>query len=284
MVRSMSFCLRYARLAVLTALVAGLMQMLAAFLRLGFLVSFLAHPVISGFTSGAAIIIGLSQVKYLLGFSIPKSEFAHATISNIFQHIEKTKPPTLLLGLASILFLLGCKHLAARKKRLGRLKALGPLLCCMITTLLIGTVKPFHSDTSARHDQVDHVEDIPSGLFPITIPGLGNKFSSEDWKPYSWSDDMSRVLPTAISATAIGYMESIAISRSLAAKNGYQICPTQEMFALGLSNVVGSMFSCYPVAGSFSRWDDCSVKGHCGAIQIHGVLHHSILFILSSLI
>merc|ERR1719329_1065362 len=75
----------YAEMAILVSFTVGVLQIGASILRLGFIVSFLGHPVTSGFTSGAAIIIGLSQVKYMLGYDIPKSQFVHTTLYNIAQ-------------------------------------------------------------------------------------------------------------------------------------------------------------------------------------------------------
>jgi sulfate transporter 4 len=225
----------YANLAILTALCVGVMQIAARFLKLGFLVSFLGHPVISGFTSGAAIIIGLSQVKYVLGYSVAKSEFVHETVANLVESVDKTKPVTLCLGLACIFFLFANKAIAQRVRRLSRIGALGPLIACLLTSLLVWLVSPLRDKF-----EVDHVEFIPSGVMPISF---GN-----------WNlSHISQILPTAVSATLIGYMESIAIGKSLATQNGYEIEAGQELFALGISNVVGSMFSCYPVTGSFSR-------------------------------
>merc|ERR1719453_2706668 len=81
----------YAELAFLVSLAVGVMQFVGSILKLGFMVSFLGHQVTSGFTSGAAIIIGLSQVKYWLGFKIAKSQFVYVTVGEMFKNIEKTK-------------------------------------------------------------------------------------------------------------------------------------------------------------------------------------------------
>lgn len=91
----------YAQLAFLTSFLMGLFQIAAGFLRLGFLVSFLAHPVISGFTSAAAIIIGLSQLQYFMGFKIPKSQYIYEVLIHLFKKIDQTKWQQVPLGLAS---------------------------------------------------------------------------------------------------------------------------------------------------------------------------------------
>merc|ERR1719472_123393 len=96
----------YAELAFLVSLAVGVMQFVGSILKLGFMVSFLGHPVTSGFTSGAAIIIGLSQVKYWLGFKLKKSQYVYVTVVEIFKGIGegKTKFMPLLFGLVWLAF------------------------------------------------------------------------------------------------------------------------------------------------------------------------------------
>eukprot|EP00933_Yihiella_yeosuensis_P006064 TRINITY_DN11070_c1_g3_i1.p1 TRINITY_DN11070_c1_g3~~TRINITY_DN11070_c1_g3_i1.p1 ORF type:complete len:878 (+),score=151.23 TRINITY_DN11070_c1_g3_i1:168-2801(+) len=244
----------YAKLAMLTAAVVGVMQISAMVLRLGFLVSFLGHPVTSGFTSGAAIIIGLSQVKYMLGVEIVKSEFVYVTLGSIFGKLHETRCMTLLLGLSSLAFLILSKK-ASQSQKYPRLRHLGPvapLICCVAATLLIWLCEPLRK----RFD-VKFVGTIPDGIFPVSVKG--------------WDlSDIAKVLPTALSACLIGYMESIAIGKQLAAKHGYEIDAGQELLALGMANLVGAMFSCYPVTGSFSR---SAVNNATGAMtQFSGVV------------
>jgi len=81
----------YAELAFLAAFLVGIFQIAAGFLQLGFLVSFLAHPVVSGFTSGAAITIGLSQIQYILGYKIAKSPYVYTTLANVFKDIDQVR-------------------------------------------------------------------------------------------------------------------------------------------------------------------------------------------------
>jgi len=225
----------YVKLAILTAMLVGVLQIAAMILRLGFLVSFLGHPVTSGFTSGAAIIIGFSQLKYMFGLDIEKSEYIYVTVREYAVHITKTNWITFALGVASFLFLIAAKKASKKWSRLTFLAPMAPLLCCLVGTLLLWLCKPLRTEY-----EVAIVKEIPSGLMP--------------WSLGAWTaSDIPKVFPTALSATLIGYMESIAIGKNLAAKHGYDLEAGQELFALGLSNLVGAMFSCYPVTGSFSR-------------------------------
>jgi len=247
----------YAALTFVTAAVVGLLQIVGSILKLGFLVHFLGHPVTSGFTSGAAIIIGLSQVKYMFGYNVPKSQFIYDTIGNLLQNINQTNGYSLVLGVCWLLFLICNKKMAQKYKRLSFMAPLGPLVSCAVGTLLIWLVKPLREEM-----KVKYVGNVPSGLMPFSVT--------------KWDFEViPRVLPTAVSACLIGYMESIAIGKNLAAKHGYEIEAGQEMFALGVSNFIGAMFSCYPVTGSFSR---SAVNNSTGArSQLSGLITSAIM-------
>mmetsp|Transcript_33713 Transcript_33713/g.62348 ORF Transcript_33713/g.62348 Transcript_33713/m.62348 type:complete len:897 (+) Transcript_33713:107-2797(+) len=249
---------QYAQLAFLTSAAVGVMQLLASVLKLGFLVSFLGHPVTSGFTSGAAVIIGLSQLKYMLGFDVPKSQFVYETIGNTVEDIAKTKPMTLCLGIAWLAFLIVNKTLSRKYKKLSLMGPLGPLISCAVGTLLIWLCKPLREEFN-----ISYVKEVPKGMIPFSLLDL----------PF---ESFPNILPTALTACLIGYMESIAIGKNLAAKHGYEIEPGQELFALGMSNLVGSFFSCYPVTGSFSR---SAVNNSTGALtQLSGFITSIVMF------
>jgi len=235
----------YAELAFMTSFLVGVIQFGAGLLRLGFLVSFLAHPVVSGFTSGAAIIIGLSQIQYIMGYKIPKSQFVYETLENLFKDIDKIDKVTFLMGMTWWFLLVVARQLAMKfPKRLGWLRPCGPLIVCVLAIMISANWDTFNGctfavcDGSKKNDLI--VGGIPSGFPAFTGASL------------KW-DKVGQVLPTALQASLIGFMESIAIAKSLAAKHQYTILPTQELLALGLSNGLGSLFSCYPTTGSFSR-------------------------------
>lgn len=249
----------YAELAFLVSFAVGIMQIVGSILKLGFLVSFLGHPVTSGFTSGAAIIIGLSQVKYWLAFKIEKSQFVYITIAEMVKNIGKTKFMPLILGLAWFAFLYGTKKISAKYKKLKLLGPMGPLISCVVGILMVWLIKPLSEDYN-----VGYVGEVPSGIFPVSITKLNFGLLPD-------------ILPTAVSATLIGYMESVAIGKNLAAKHGYEIDAGQEMLALGISNVVGGCFSCYPVTGSFSRSAVMNATG--GLTQLGGIISAIIMLL-----
>ena len=125
-------------------------------------------------------------------------------------------------------------------KKLRMLGPMAPLLMCTVGTILSRQVPRLHDEYD-----IHYVGDVLSGF-----PGFS-------W-PLINLADFYKVLPTALSVSLIGYMESVAIGKSLAAANGYEIDPGQEMLALGVTNIVGSGLSCYPTTGSFSRPRSCS--------------------------
>jgi sulfate transporter 4 len=228
----------YAKLAFLLSFLVGFIQLGAGVLRAGYLVSFLSHPVVSGFTSGAAVIIGLSQVKYILGYDVPKSQYIYVSLENIFGNIKDIKPVNFVLGMAWLLILIGFKKGSARypKNRfLKTMKTLGPLTMCVLNIGLMYAAPALKE----KHD-VKVVGVVPGGLDGI-------------WSGDFQFNSLSRLVGASISISVIGFMESISIAKALAVQHGYKLKDSQELVALGAANVVGSMFSAYPVTGSFSR-------------------------------
>lgn len=236
----------YAELAILTSMMVGVFQVVASFLQLGFLVSFLGHPVVSGFTSGAAIIIGLSQLKDFMGYSIPKSQYVYETLGHLFDKIDQTNYKTLLMGLTWWFMLWAARQLALKKKKYcSWLRPCAPLIVCTLGIVVGGTWEDLGgcSFSFCKPDEKQKylVGTIPSGFPPFSLDSAF-RFSK-----------LSKVLSTSISAAVIGYMESIAIAKSLGAKHKYEVVPGQELFALGVANILGSLTSAYPITGSFSR-------------------------------
>lgn len=247
----------YLEYVMTTSLLVGIINIAGGVMNLGFLVNFLAHPVVSGFTSGAAIIIGLSQVKYIFGFTIEKSQYVYVSIGAIIEGIDQIKPVVCVLGCLWILGLGFLSHASKNWPKWKFLRPFGPLIFCTAGIVMM-LIFPDLKDES-----VEVIGSIPEGFPPISF----NK-----WKPEKVSDVMS----TAISASLIGYMESIAIGKALAAKHQYKIDAGGEMLALGITNFVGSAFSCYPVTGSFSR---SAVNDATGAVtQFAGLFTSFIMF------
>lgn len=224
---------RYVALAVLLAGLVGLLQLGMGLLRAGFLVNLLSHPVLAGFTSAAAIIIGVSQLGGLTGLSIPKGP-VHEMILGGAAQWAAAHPPTLVIGLIAILGGVGLRRWFPRLPIPMFLVALGTLASWMMS---MGT------------GGVQIVGEVPSGLPAFMVPRLG-------------PGDMRALLPVALAISLVGFMESIAVAKVYSSKNRYDIDANQELKALGLANLAGAIFQSFPVTGGFSR---TAVNAQAGA-------------------
>ncbi len=215
----------YLSLVILLAFMVGLFQVLLGIFRLGFLVNYLSHPVISGFTTAAAFIIAFSQLKHLLGVDIPRGK-VHETLMNVFQHINDISYPTLILGIISIIILITIKKINR--------KIPGPLI---VVVLGIASVLLFNLTKWG----VGIVGDIPSGLPSLVMPEIS-------------LDSIKILFPAMLTIAFIGFMESIAVAKAIKKKHKYyELDNNQELLALGFSNLIGSFFQSFPVAGGFGR-------------------------------
>ncbi|MCB9008583.1 MAG: solute carrier family 26 protein [Ardenticatenaceae bacterium] len=231
----------YLQLALTLALLVGIIQALMGLVRLGFLVNFLSHPVLAGFTSAAALVIGFSQLKHLLGLAMPRLEFFEL-LHYAFTHLPETNFVTLALGGGGILILLYFKvGLGKLLKRWGvpsqwvlPITKSAPLVIVVLGT---GLTWGLRLDQQAG---VAIVGDVPAGLPFLTLP----TFNLELWR---------QLLPTALVISFVGYMESIAVAKSLASKRRQKVSANQELMALGAANLGAMLTGGYPVTGGFSR-------------------------------
>lgn len=216
----------YITLALLLALMMGVMQFLFGILRLGFLVNFLSKPVISGFTSAAALIIGLNQLKYLLGTELPRSNQIHELIYHAALNIPAIHWLTFLLGLGGILLILGIKKLH---------KDIPAALVLVVVSIF------FVWSFSLESQGVSIMKNVPSGIPTPKIPHLNFQ-------------EIEQLLPTALTLALIAFMEAISISKAVQARHkDYELDANQELIALGAANMIGSIFNAYPGSGGFSR-------------------------------
>ncbi|KAG2723660.1 hypothetical protein I3843_02G157800 [Carya illinoinensis] len=220
----------YTELAILLALMVGILECIMGLLRLGWLIRFISHSVISGFTTASAVVIALSQAKYFLGYDIVRSSKIVPLIKSIIAGIDGFSWPPFVMGSIILAILLVMKHLGKTRKYLRFLRAAGPL-----TAVVLGTtfVKIFHPSS------ISLVGDIPQGLPGFSVP-----------KSFGY---VTSLIPTALVITGVAILESVGIAKALAAKNGYELDSNQELFGLGVANIMGSFFSAYPTTGSFSR-------------------------------
>ncbi len=211
--------------ATLLGLMVGVMQFVMGVARLGFLVNFLSHPVVSGFTSAAALIIGLSQLKHLLGVDIPRSKQIHTIVIEAFEKAAEVDITTFGIGLVSIVTLV-------------LLKKWKPNFPRAIAVVFIGTLTVY---LGGLHEAgVAIVGAVPPGLPAPNLPQLE-------------LEALRELLPMALTISLVAFMESMAVAKAFAKQNRYEVDPNQELVGLGLANIGGAFFQGYPVAGGFSR-------------------------------
>ncbi|WP_036381690.1 SulP family inorganic anion transporter [Muricauda sp. MAR_2010_75] len=207
-------------------LLIGSIQLLLGLLKMGFFVNFLSKPVISGFTSAAAILIGLGQLKHILGTDVAQSSKIHVLVGNIFESLGQINPYALALGVVAIIFILGMNKISK--------KIPTPLL-----VIILGILAVFFFGLESKGIGV--VGEIPSGLPSFQVPEIQ-------------MDRLGQLLPIAITVALFGFMESISIAKTVEEKHPeYELDANQELRALGMSNIAASFFQSFSVSGSFSR-------------------------------
>lgn len=225
----------YIAMAIFLAFMVGAIQLFLGLCRMGFLVNFLSKPVISGFTSAAAIIIIFSQLKHLLGAEISGSNKFHQLIINVFEKVAETNSYDLAIGLIGIVIIIGLKRWSAK-------------IPSILIVVVLGILAVNFLDLEAKG--VNIVGAIPTGLPHFETPSIN-------------IENILSIWPIALTLALVGYLEAISIGKALEEKSGEEtIDSNQELVALGASNMVGSFFQSYPATASFSR---SAINGEAGA-------------------
>ncbi len=213
-------------LAIALALFIGLIQLAMGVFKLGFIMNFISHSVIAGFTTAAAIIIAITQIPGLFGFRTTKHDVVILDIFEIGNSLTQTHPLTLGIGLMSVAFIILCKNRIS--------KAFPAGLIVMATGISLS----YWLDFEAQGVQV--VGRVGARLSLPSVPDVS-------------ANQLMALLPSALIIAIVGFLEAYAISKSVAAKTKQRIDVNRELIGQGLGNLVSSMFRGYPVAGSFSR-------------------------------
>jgi SulP family sulfate permease len=245
---------RYLALVLSLALMVGAIQFVLGLARFGFLTNFLSHPVLSGFTSAAALIIGFSQLKHLLGVPLPSSRYAHEILLEALASLGDVHAATLVIGILAILVLVALR----------RWKKTFPGALAVVA---LGTAAVWFS--GLHEGGVRIVGVIPGGLPVPAFPGVG-------------LSDLSALLPTALAISLVGFMESIAVAKAFAAKHRYRVDANRELGALGAANMVGALFQAYPTTGGFSRTavnDQAGARTTVASLISAGVIALTLLFL-----
>ena len=221
-------------------LLSGLILLATGVSRLGFLANLLSHPVVSGFITASGVIIAFSQLKSLLGISA-SGETLPELIGTLVGNLPATHWPTFIIGVAATAFLVwvrrGLKPLLIRAGVAARpadlLAKAGPIAAVAISTLATVLL-----DLETQGVKV--VGNIPRGLPPLTLP----PFDLGLWR---------QLVVPALLLSVIGFVESVSVAQTLAAKKRQRIDPDQELIALGSANVAAAFTGGYPVTGGFAR-------------------------------
>lgn len=242
----------YISAAVTLMLMVGAMQFALGLLRAGVVVNFLSQPVVSGFMSAAALIIGSSQLGNLLGVRLPRSTFVFDTLREAIGRMDQLNLPTLVLGAASVAVLVVLQRYARRVPR-------------ALVVVVGGTLAVWLLDLDARGVAI--IGDVPGGLPPFAVPGLD-------------METLAKLAPVALTLALVGYMEAISVARFFARKHKYNIDADRELIALGAANMGGAFFGGFPVTGGLSR---AAVNDQAGARTPVSALVTAALMVLTLL-
>ncbi len=230
----------YLEAAIALAALSGVMLVLMGFLRLGFLSNLLSHPVISGFITASGILIATSQLRHILGIAGGGDTWPEM-LASLGQNLGQTNLATLVVGIPVTLFLFwvrkGLKpvlvHLGLAPRPADMLAKAGPVVAVAATILAV-----------LAFDLINHgvkvVGAVPQGLPPFAVPSF----------------DLARLAPLLLPAlliSIIGFVESVSVAQTLAAKRRQRIGPDQELVGLGAANIASALSGGYPVTGGFAR-------------------------------
>ena len=258
----------YWQVAMTLAFLSGGMLLLMGLLRLGFLANFLSHPVISGFISASGLLIAASQLKTLMGVKAEGHNFVDL-LSALTQQISHTHTLTLAVGIAVTVFLFwvrkGLKPLliswGLQARAADMTAKAGPVAAIALTTLLA-----WQLDWQAQGMKL--VGTVPQGLPPLTAPL---------WDLALWQE----LLVPALLISVVGFVESVSVGQTLAAKRRQRIEPDQELVALGAANLSAAFTGGFPVTGGFARsvvnFDAGAVTPAAGVFTAVGITLASLL-------
>ena len=230
----------YAIAALTLAFLSGGFLVLLGVLRLGFLANFLSHPVIAGFITASGILIAVSQLPHILGIS-GDGHTLPEMLSSIFKHLNQINLITVIIGVGATAFLFWVRNnLKPLLKRMG----LSPLMADILTkagpvaAVVTTTVSVWAFGLSEKGVKI--VGEVPQSLPPLTMPSLSPEL-------------VGSLLMPAILISIIGFVESVSVAQTLAAKKRQQINPNQELIGLGAANLGAAFTGGFPVTGGFSR-------------------------------
>lgn len=223
-------------IAVSLTLIVGLVQLAMGFFRMGFITTYMSDPMVGGFTTGAAVHVATSQVKYALGLKIPRSDGTFQIIKTyalIFKHLHETNIPTLIVSLICMAILYTVK-VQVNQRFKHKLRFPIPV---ELFVVIAGTLASHYMKFSENY-KMKIVGHIPAGLPEPRIPSMPavGVYSAD-----------------GIIIAVVAFSQCVGLAALMAKKHGYSFDSNQELIAYGAGNLFGSFFSCYPYAASVSR-------------------------------
>ena len=237
----------YTEAALMLALLSGAIMLVMGAARLGFLANFLSHPVISGFVSASGLLIAASQLKHLLGVPLQGDNLLQL-LPQLWHNLPSLHVPTSAMGLGVLgLLLLVRRQLKPWLKRLGVPAGTADLAAKAAPVAVLLVSIALSAAWQLAEQGVRVVGAVPQGLPPLTLPGE----SPGGWAA-QWTLAQALWVP-ALLISLVGFVESVSVGQSLAAKRRERIDPDAELRALGLSNLGAGLSGGFPVTGGFSR-------------------------------
>ena len=246
---------QYIAAAVFLALFVGVIQVFLGTLKLGFLVNFLSKPVLNGFISAAAIIIGFSQLKHLFRVDMMQTNKIHILLQEVVSNISETHFLSFGLGVFGIILIKVFQKINKKIPAILIVVSLGTLVLYLTQWQLIG---------------IKIVGDIPNGLPEFGVPSFDK-------------NQLLDLLPVAITLAVVGFTEAISIAKAIEEKHTeYEVDPNQELIAIGSGNIIGSFAQSYPATASFSRsaiQDQGGAKSGIASLFSAGLVLLTLLFL-----
>jgi len=259
----------YVFAALALAFMSGLVLVGMGLVRLGFVANYLSHPVISGFITASGLLIAVSQLKHILGIPAAGHTLPEM-VSRIAAHLDAVNLPTLVIGVTATLFLFWVR---SRLKPLLHRLGVGPRTADVITkagpvaAVVVSTLAVAALDLTAQGVKI--VGTIPQGLPPLTLP----VFDLDLW---------AKLLPAAVLISLVGFVESVSVAQTLAAKRRQRIDADQELIGLGAANLGAAFTGGYPVTGGFARsvvnFDAGAETPMAGVLTAVGIAATALLF------
>ena len=215
----------FVAVALTLTFLCGLVQYGMGLARLGSMINFISHTVVLGFTAGAALLIASSQVKHFFGLEMASNATLTETWGGLWSNLGNISLYSVVIAFSTITATLAIKRYKPRWPNMLLGMVIGSLVCWLIS--------------GAQHG-IALVGALPRSLPALSMPDLSE-------------GTIATVLPGAMAVAVLGLVEAVSIARSIAIRSGQRISGSQEFIGQGLSNIVGSFFSCYAGSGSFTR-------------------------------